>query len=64
MLTAQQPCLQAAAELGTVLRTALGPCGRDKLVVTETGEVVVTSDGSTLLRLIGAKVKPNPITLR
>jgi len=52
------PCLSVAASLANVLRTALGPCGRDKLVVSSTGEVIVTADGCTVISQMGAEETP------
>lgn len=52
------PCLTDAHELASVLRTALGPCGRDKLVVSSTGQITVTADGATLMREMGVEAQP------
>ena len=54
----RHPCLKEAAEMAALLRTALGPRGRDKLIVSETGEVIVTADGCTLLSQMGADKHP------
>ena len=50
--------LRQAAELCSLLRTALGPCGRDKLVVSATGKITVTADGATLLSEMGVASTP------
>ena len=52
------PCLTDAYELASVLRTALGPCGRDKLVVSATGQITVTADGATLMSEMGVEAQP------
>jgi chaperonin GroEL (HSP60 family) len=36
--------------IGSLLRSSLGPCGRDKLIIRETGEIVITNDGAKILR--------------
>ena len=48
--------LAETAEFAAVIRTALGPRRRDKLIVKETGEVIITADGRTLMSEMGAQV--------
>ncbi|WXG39975.1 MAG: thermosome subunit beta [Candidatus Freyarchaeum deiterrae] len=41
--------IMIARAISDVVKTMLGPKGMDKMLVTETGDVVVTNDGKTLL---------------
>mmetsp|Transcript_28573 Transcript_28573/g.67000 ORF Transcript_28573/g.67000 Transcript_28573/m.67000 type:complete len:529 (-) Transcript_28573:484-2070(-) len=41
--------ISAAKAVADVVRTSLGPKGMDKMVVTKTGEVIITNDGATIL---------------
>ncbi|XP_068621804.1 T-complex protein 1 subunit epsilon [Battus philenor] len=44
--------IQAAQQIATILRTSLGPRGLDKMMVSQDGEVTVTNDGATILKLM------------
>lgn len=47
---AQRSNISAAIEVANTVRSTLGPKGRDKMLVDETGDVIVTNDGVTILR--------------
>lgn len=42
----------AARQIANTLRTSLGPKGLDKMMVSPDGEVTVTNDGATILKLM------------
>ncbi|CAG4957958.1 unnamed protein product [Parnassius apollo] len=44
--------IQAAQQIASTLRTSLGPRGLDKMMVTQDGEVTVTNDGATILKMM------------
>ncbi|CAH0716976.1 unnamed protein product, partial [Brenthis ino] len=44
--------IQAARQIASILRTSLGPRGLDKMMVSSDGEVTVTNDGATILKLM------------
>ncbi|XP_013176882.1 PREDICTED: T-complex protein 1 subunit epsilon [Papilio xuthus] len=44
--------IQAAQQIASILRTSLGPRGLDKMMVSSDGEVTVTNDGATILKLM------------
>eukprot|EP00918_Siedleckia_nematoides_P098517 GHVU01215565.1.p1 GENE.GHVU01215565.1~~GHVU01215565.1.p1 ORF type:complete len:544 (+),score=136.04 GHVU01215565.1:1813-3444(+) len=44
--------VMAVAALSNVLRSSLGPQGLDKMLVDDIGEVTVTNDGATVLKLL------------
>lgn len=44
--------IQAARQIAAILRTSLGPRGLDKLMVSSDGEVTVTNDGATILKMM------------
>jgi thermosome len=46
---AQASNIQAAKAVSESVRTTLGPKGMDKMLVDDTGEVVITNDGVTIL---------------
>eukprot|EP01080_Neovahlkampfia_damariscottae_P011747 gene11747-5085_t len=50
--------LKVVHKLSEIIRTSLGPLGRDKLIVKANGELLITNDGKTLLEEM--KIK-NPI---
>ena len=58
--------VQAVANL---VKTSLGPVGLDKMLVDDIGDVTITNDGATILKLLevehpAAKVRPSPATPR
>jgi len=42
----------AGRSIANTLRTSLGPKGLDKMMVNSDGEVTVTNDGATILKLM------------
>ncbi|XP_049882700.1 T-complex protein 1 subunit epsilon [Pectinophora gossypiella] len=44
--------ISAARQISGILRTSLGPRGLDKMMVSSDGEVTVTNDGATILKLM------------
>ena len=42
----------AVLSIANVVKSSLGPQGLDKMLVDETGEVVITNDGATILKLL------------
>lgn len=44
--------IQAAKQIAHIIRTSLGPKGLDKMMVSGDGEVTVTNDGATILKLM------------
>lgn len=42
----------AAKQIASTLRTSLGPKGLDKMMVSSDGDVTVTNDGATILKLM------------
>eukprot|EP00959_Pyramimonas_sp_CCMP1952_P459689 9478646-Pyramimonas_sp.AAC.1 len=44
--------MSAAKAVADAVRTSLGPRGMDKMVVTGSGEVTITNDGATILKLM------------
>ncbi|MFB6117101.1 thermosome subunit alpha [Halosegnis sp.] len=46
---AQNSNIQAAKAVAETVRTTLGPRGMDKMLVSDSGDVVITNDGATIL---------------
>lgn len=46
-----QNCL-AATTISNMLKSCLGPIGMDKMLVDQTGEVTISNDGATILRML------------
>nr|ANM86098.1 T-complex protein 1 subunit alpha [Stygiella incarcerata] len=44
--------VSAALSVANVVKTSLGPIGLDKMLVDDIGDVTVTNDGATILRLL------------
>jgi T-complex protein 1 subunit alpha len=42
----------AASAISNIVKTSLGPVGLDKMLVDEIGDVTITNDGATILRLL------------
>lgn len=42
----------AGKQISQTLRTSLGPKGLDKMMVSNDGDVTVTNDGATILKLM------------
>jgi chaperonin GroEL (HSP60 family) len=47
---AQRSNIMAAKTVGEIIRTTLGPLGMSKMLVTGVGDVVITSDGATIMK--------------
>jgi len=46
---AQQANIEAGTAIAEAVRTTLGPQGMDKMLVSDSGDVVITNDGATIL---------------
>jgi len=44
--------VQAAISVSNIVRTSLGPVGLDKMMVDDVGDVTITNDGATILKLL------------
>lgn len=44
--------VMAAAAIANIVKSSLGPVGLDKMLVDEIGDVTVTNDGATILKLL------------
>lgn len=44
--------VMAAAAIANILKSSLGPVGLDKMMVDDIGDVTITNDGATILRLL------------
>lgn len=42
----------AATAIANIVRTSLGPLGLDKMLVDDIGDVTITNDGATILKLL------------
>jgi T-complex protein 1 subunit alpha len=42
----------AAASISNIVKTSLGPVGLDKMLVDDIGDVTITNDGATILKLL------------
>lgn len=42
----------AAASIANIVKSSLGPVGLDKMLVDDVGDVTVTNDGATILKLL------------
>jgi thermosome len=47
---AQKNNIMAAKIVAEAVKTTLGPCGMDKMLVTSFGDVAITNDGATILK--------------
>jgi chaperonin GroEL (HSP60 family) len=47
---AQSSNIQAGKAVAESVRTTLGPRGMDKMLVSDSGDVVITNDGATILQ--------------
>ena len=59
----------AVQAVANIVKTSLGPVGLDKMLVDDIGDVTITNDGATILKLLevehpAAKVRPSPATPR
>jgi len=65
----RQQNVMAALALANIVKSSLGPVGLDKMLVDEVGDVTITNDGATILKLLevehpAAKVLVNLSTLQ
>ena len=44
--------VNAAAAIANIVKSSLGPVGLDKMLVDDVGDVTITNDGATILRLL------------
>uniref|UniRef100_A0A673M304 T-complex protein 1 subunit alpha n=1 Tax=Sinocyclocheilus rhinocerous TaxID=307959 RepID=A0A673M304_9TELE len=44
--------LMAAASIANIVKSSLGPVGLDKMLVDDIGDVTITNDGATILKLL------------
>ena len=56
--------VMASSAIANIVKSSLGPVGLDKMLVDESGEVVITNDGATILKQLSvehpaAKVCPS-----
>ena len=42
----------AACSIANIVKTSLGPVGLDKMLVDDVGDVTITNDGATILKLL------------
>ena len=42
----------AAASIANIVKTSLGPVGLDKMLVDDVGDVTITNDGATILKML------------
>lgn len=42
----------AASSIANIVKSSLGPVGLDKMLVDDVGDVTVTNDGATILRML------------
>lgn len=47
-------CILAAKSVADAVQSSLGPLGCDKLIQKKSGEVIITNDGATILKHMGA----------
>ncbi|XP_021925277.1 T-complex protein 1 subunit alpha isoform X1 [Zootermopsis nevadensis] len=50
--TTKLALLMAACSIANIVKSSLGPVGLDKMLVDDIGDVTVTNDGATILRLL------------
>lgn len=41
--------MTAILSISNILKSSLGPQGLDKMIVNDTGDIVITNDGATIL---------------
>uniref|UniRef100_A0A2I3M5F2 T-complex protein 1 subunit alpha n=1 Tax=Papio anubis TaxID=9555 RepID=A0A2I3M5F2_PAPAN len=44
--------VMAAALIANIVKSSLGPVGLDKMLVDDIGDVTITNDGATILKLL------------
>jgi len=48
--TVRQSNITAARAIADAVRTSLGPKGMDKMIVSASGDVIITNDGATIVK--------------
>jgi len=48
----RQQNIMAAMSIANIVKSSLGPVGLDKMMVDDVGDVTITNDGATILRLL------------
>uniref|UniRef100_A0A8C6TQU4 T-complex protein 1 subunit alpha n=1 Tax=Neogobius melanostomus TaxID=47308 RepID=A0A8C6TQU4_9GOBI len=46
------PLIMAASSIANIVKSSLGPVGLDKMLVDDIGDVTITNDGATILKLL------------
>jgi len=44
--------VSAATAIANIVKSSLGPVGLDKMLVDDVGDITVTNDGATILKLL------------
>ena len=44
--------VMAASSISNIVKSSLGPVGLDKMLVDDVGDVTITNDGATILKLL------------
>lgn len=44
--------VMAACAVANIVKSSLGPVGLDKMLIDDIGDVTVTNDGATILKLV------------
>jgi len=44
--------VMAASSIANIVKSSLGPVGLDKMMVDDIGDVTITNDGATILKLL------------
>ena len=50
----------AVQAVANIVKTSLGPVGLDKMLVDDIGDVTITNDGATILKLLEADTQRAP----
>lgn len=50
--TVREQNVMAAASIANIVKSSLGPVGLDKMLVDDIGDVTITNDGATILKLL------------
>jgi chaperonin GroEL (HSP60 family) len=54
---AQRSNIMAAKIVAEAVKTTLGPCGMDKMLVTGMGDVAITNDGATIMKELDVSIR-------
>ena len=55
--------VMAASSIANIVKSSLGPVGLDKMLVDDVGDVTVTNDGATILKLLEVEHPAAKVTL-